>query len=128
MNGWFKSSHSTTNGCLEVHMHWRTSSHSTSNACVEVGVAYTSSHSAASNCVEVEGLPEGGVAVRDSKDPDGPVVKFTPVSWQVLLDAVHRDEFSWHAFEPLGFNTAERAAFIAGVRGGEFDLPDPAQV
>jgi hypothetical protein len=96
MNGWFKSSHSTTNGCLEVHMHWHKSSHSTSNACVEVGVARTSSHSAESNCIEVEGLPEGWVAVRDSKDRDGPVLQFNPTEWR---------------------------AFLAGVRGGEFDLP-----
>ena len=47
-----------------------------------------------SNCVEVADLPDGGVAVRDSKDPSGPVLRFTPGEWQ---------------------------AFTGGVRGGEFD-------
>ncbi|BCJ41714.1 hypothetical protein GCM10010168_52880 [Actinoplanes ianthinogenes] len=40
------------------------------------------------NCVEVTDLPDGGFAVRDSKDPEGPILFFTP---------------------------AERAAFVAGV-------------
>jgi hypothetical protein len=137
--GWRKSLLSTTNGCVEVHMHWRKSSRSggsgcvevafakssrsgTSN-CVEVGVARTSSHSGQlHDCVEVEGLAEGGVAVRDSKDRDGPVLRFTPISWGVLLDAVRHDEFDWRIFSPLGFNTEERGAFLAGVRDGEFDL------
>mgnify|MGYP001580902812 CR=1 FL=1 len=44
-------------------------------------------------CVEVARKPEG-VAVRDSKNPDGPVLYFT------------HDEF---------------AAFANGVKGGEFD-------
>lgn len=46
------------------------------------------------NCVEVAGLPDGGVAARHSKDPGGPVLEFT------------RDEW---------------AAFMGGVKGGEFD-------
>jgi hypothetical protein len=39
------------------------------------------------NCVEVAtGL--GAVAVRDSKDPDGPILCFTPEAWQRLLASV----------------------------------------
>ncbi|MFI5494462.1 DUF397 domain-containing protein [Actinoplanes sp. NPDC051859] len=30
------------------------------------------------NCVEVTDLPDGGFAVRDSKDPNGPILFFTP--------------------------------------------------
>lgn len=45
-------------------------------------------------CVEVADLPEGGWAVRDSKDPQGPVLQFT---------------------------TGEVEAFVQGVRAGEFD-------
>lgn len=45
-------------------------------------------------CVELAPLPEGGVAVRDSKDADGPVLRFTPAEW---------------------------AAFAAGMAAGEFD-------
>jgi hypothetical protein len=56
---------------------WRRSSRCSSNSCVEVG-----------------GLPDGSVAVRDSKSPDT-----TPV---------------------LVFATDEWTAFIAGVKAGEF--------
>ncbi|MFJ2607833.1 DUF397 domain-containing protein [Streptomyces sp. NPDC091279] len=46
------------------------------------------------NCVEVAALPEGGVAVRNSRDPHGPALVYTP---------------------------AEVAAFLAGAKEGEFD-------
>ncbi|MGW0810486.1 DUF397 domain-containing protein [Nonomuraea sp. NPDC002799] len=49
----------------------------------------------ASTCVEVAPLADGNVALRDSKEQDGPVLVFTPAEW---------------------------AAFAAGVREGEFDL------
>lgn len=47
-----------------------------------------------SECVEVAFLDSGKVAVRDSKDPQGPALVFTPGEWD---------------------------AFAAGVRDGEFD-------
>jgi Domain of unknown function (DUF397) len=47
------------------------------------------------NCVEVADNLPGIVAVRDSKDPDGPKLLFAPEEWR---------------------------AFTAGVCGGEFDL------
>lgn len=54
-----------------------------------------SAHSnAEGNCVEVAALTGGGVAVRNSRDPDGPALVYTP---------------------------AEVAAFLAGVKDGEFD-------
>jgi len=59
---------------------WRTSSYSGSNG---------------GNCVEVARNLPGLVAVRDSKDRNGPVLAFTPAEWE---------------------------AFTAGVRDGEFDL------
>ncbi len=46
-------------------------------------------------CVEVAGNLPGIIAVRDSKNPDGPALIFTPGEWR---------------------------AFVDGVRGGEFDL------
>ena len=55
---------------------WRKSSHSGNNGCVEVA------HS------------DDQIAVRDSKDPSGPMLLFTRREWQ---------------------------AFLAGVRDGEFD-------
>jgi hypothetical protein len=47
------------------------------------------------DCVEVASLPAGGVGVRDSKEAAGPVLRFTAAEW---------------------------AAFVGGVRNGEFDL------
>ena len=46
-------------------------------------------------CVEVADNLPGVVAVRDSKNPGGPALAFTPDDW---------------------------AAFIGGVKSGEFDL------
>jgi len=45
--------------------------------------------------VEVANLPDGGRAVRDSKDPAGPILRFTAREW---------------------------AAFVGGAKDGEFDL------
>lgn len=47
------------------------------------------------NCVEVAVADDGVVGVRDSKNPTGPLLEFTPAEW---------------------------AAFTGGVRDGEFDL------
>ena len=57
---------------------WRKSSESGSNGCVEVAFV------------------EGKVAIRDSKDRQGPVLLYNPHEW---------------------------AAFIAAARNGEFDSP-----
>jgi hypothetical protein len=56
---------------------WHKSTYSATNGCVEV--AFVGSH----------------IAVRDSKERQGPVLVFTPVEWK---------------------------AFLAGARNGEFDL------
>ena len=45
-------------------------------------------------CVEIAAF-DGGVAVRDGKNPTGPALEFTAQEWRV---------------------------FLAGVRAGEFDL------
>lgn len=37
------------------------------------------------NCVEVAQLPGRGRAVRDSKDPAGPVLAFSPAEWRTLI-------------------------------------------
>lgn len=44
-------------------------------------------------CVEVAGNLPGVVAVRDSKDPDGPVLVFTPGEWQAFATGAKRGEF-----------------------------------
>jgi len=56
---------------------------------------YKSRHSnSQGTCVEVAGLPSGDIAVRNSRDPDGPALIYTP---------------------------AEIDAFIRGAKDGEFD-------
>ena len=37
------------------------------------------------NCVEVASLPGGEIGVRDGKDPDGPVLTFTPGQWDAFV-------------------------------------------
>ena len=61
------------------------------------GVFRKAGGSATGGCVEVAGLPDGGVRVRDSKDPDGSALAFTDPEW---------------------------ACFLRGAQNGEFDLPD----
>lgn len=45
-----------------------------------------------SDCVEVAHLPRG-TAVRDSKDPGGPVHFFAAGEWGAFLDGVRKGEF-----------------------------------
>ncbi|WP_018385106.1 DUF397 domain-containing protein [Wenjunlia vitaminophila] len=46
------------------------------------------------NCLEVaRGLP-GVVPVRDSKDPHGPALLFSPEAWASFVAGVQRDEFA----------------------------------
>ena len=44
-------------------------------------------------CVEVAPLTDGGVAVRDSKDPHSPVLAFTRREWTAFLDGMTKGEF-----------------------------------
>jgi hypothetical protein len=45
------------------------------------------------NCVEVTDLPDGTVGIRNSRDTDGPVLRFTPDEWVVFLAGARRGEF-----------------------------------
>ncbi|GLW05214.1 hypothetical protein Misp01_03440 [Microtetraspora sp. NBRC 13810] len=44
-------------------------------------------------CVEVAANLPDIVAVRDSKDPDGPKLLFTPTEWRTFIRAVKTGEF-----------------------------------
>jgi hypothetical protein len=44
------------------------------------------------NCVEVA-FVDGAVAVRDSKDPTGPVLVFTAGEWDAFVDGAKDGEF-----------------------------------
>ena len=39
------------------------------------------------NCVEVAELPGDSVGIRDSRDPGGPVLRFTRAEWAAFLRA-----------------------------------------
>ena len=43
------------------------------------------SSGSADNCVEVAALPEGDLGVRDSKDTNGPVLRFTVDEWRAFV-------------------------------------------
>jgi uncharacterized protein DUF397 len=43
--------------------------------------------SAQGNCVEVSPVREG-IAVRDSKNPDGPVLRFSADAWQAFVSNI----------------------------------------
>ncbi|HEY4005726.1 MAG TPA: DUF397 domain-containing protein [Pseudonocardia sp.] len=58
--------------------------------------SFSSSNSGSDGCVEVAILPDGKVALRDSKDP---------------------------SLCPHMFNSHEWGCFVAGVHAGEFDQP-----
>jgi hypothetical protein len=68
---------------------WRKASYSSNNGgnCVEVGVWRKASYSNSNggNCVEVTAARAAGTdlscLVRDSKEPDGPRLAFTPADW-----------------------------------------------
>ena len=44
-------------------------------------------------CVEVADLTHGARAVRDSKDPAGPVLRFGPSQWATFTAGIHRGYF-----------------------------------
>jgi hypothetical protein len=44
-------------------------------------------------CVEVADLSDGKVGVRHSKDPSGPVLRFTPAEWQAFMGGTRLGEF-----------------------------------
>jgi Domain of unknown function (DUF397) len=55
------------------------------------GVRWTKSHHSGptgGNCVETAVLPDGTVAVRNSRHPSGPALVFTPAQWDAFLGAV----------------------------------------
>ena len=75
---------------------WRKSSYSGGNGggCVEVGTWRKSSRSGGNggNCIEVGAQAQAGrVLVRDTRDRQGPVLRFTPGAWRRFADRVRSD-------------------------------------
>ncbi|HEV2403499.1 MAG TPA: DUF397 domain-containing protein [Candidatus Saccharimonadales bacterium] len=52
-----------------------------------------SSYSADGNCVETAHLA-GGMAVRDSKAPEGPTIAFGAEPWQLAMNAIKLNQLS----------------------------------
>lgn len=77
---------------------WRKSAHSDQEGgnCVEVGSWRKSSRSDASGgaCVEV-GRVASVVAVRDSKDPDGPKLTFRSAAFRTLARDIRAGRYDW---------------------------------
>lgn len=76
---------------------WRKSRRSGSNGanCVEVAAVWRKSRRSGSNgasCVEVAAV-DRSVAVRDSKDPDGPALAFTSKEWDSFVGRVKDGTF-----------------------------------
>lgn len=63
--------------------------------CVERPQFRRSRYCTSGTCVEVALRPDGSVALRDGKNPAAPEMVFSPAEWR---------------------------AFLAGVKGGEFDF------
>jgi len=45
------------------------------------------------NCVQAARLPGGQIGVRDSKNPHGAILRFTPAEWRAFLAGARRGEF-----------------------------------
>lgn len=45
------------------------------------------------NCVEVASLPDGQIGVRNSRDPEGAVLRFTSDEWNAFIGGAHNGEF-----------------------------------
>ncbi|MTE16261.1 DUF397 domain-containing protein [Nocardia aurantiaca] len=56
--------------------------------------SFKSSYSeGSSQCIEVTWLNGGGIGVRDSKNPTGPALIFTPGQWDIFMASVQDGEF-----------------------------------
>ena len=81
---WFKSSYSNDQGgaCVEgtrLEANWFKSSYSNNQG---------------GECVEGAFLDDGAMAVRDSKDPQGPALVFTVDAWRSFTSAVKNGELA----------------------------------
>lgn len=46
-------------------------------------------------CVEIAYFGEGNVAMRDSREPEGPILRFTPGEWNAFVLGVQDGEFDF---------------------------------
>ncbi|WP_189054637.1 DUF397 domain-containing protein [Longimycelium tulufanense] len=100
---WRRSTRSGGGNCVEVAWLWRKSSRSGDangggGACVEVSPAWHKScRSGSSGGACVEAAPHGGLtAVRDSKNPDGPILSFSPGAFSSFLHHIRAGRLDLH--------------------------------
>lgn len=122
---------------------WRRSSRCEAGFCLEVaGPFRKSTHSSDTwNCVEARRPLAGVVLVRDSKlGDDSPVLEWTVGEWTAFLSLIVTGvtppivtvlpsggvelRGAWRRGGPLTFTEGEWAAFVLGVRDGEFDVEE----
>ena len=92
-----KSTRSNPSGnCVEVDREYKKSTRSGSSGnCVEVGAKWTkSTRTGHADCVEfTTDTTDETVAMRDSKDPTGPVLEFSVGSWTNFINTVKTGQF-----------------------------------
>jgi hypothetical protein len=54
---------------------------------------YNASSNDGSSCVDVQMYANGDVEVRNSKDPDGPIVGFTSDEWAAFITGANAGKF-----------------------------------
>jgi hypothetical protein len=57
-------------------------------------LSWLKAHSSTANghCIEIASAI-GNIAIRDSKDPDGPILVYTPSEFRAFLDGARKGEF-----------------------------------
>jgi hypothetical protein len=82
------------------------------------------------NCVEFAKLPDGQVAIRNSRHPSGPALVFTPGEWDAFSKAVVGGEFELHILAstkngtwPPASHPAPRATCLWGHYTGRSNSP-----
>jgi hypothetical protein len=68
------------------------------------------------NCVEVTELPGDSVGVRNSRDPAGPVLRFTRDEWDAFLGGARLGEFDSYGSTGGGRSGQFGASFAVDLR------------
>lgn len=79
-----------TGDCGQAAPVWVTASDCSGGSCVQVAHA---SPCTSGNCVEVAHTGTDEIWVRDSKNPDGAVLRFTRPEWDAFVQGVNAGEF-----------------------------------
>jgi hypothetical protein len=78
------------------------------------------------NCVEVAELPGDTVGIRDSRDPGGPVLRFTRAEWAVFLSRAGRPS-GWSRRPATPDTRSSSACWSLPAEAVELPVPDAAE-